>query len=145
MIDQNLFYNPTSSGMIQQPLRLTAAGKAKAFNVANESRFKSVSESAFLAIEECFNTENAGLGSICISGLTTEIYKGMCEASTPWHLANTGAILYPGEWPSWEADDEAFLSEDRGQYSITHFGEIAYARYQHEAATLLSRIESEIS
>ena len=138
-VDGALFYNAKSSGMILDAWRLTDEGHAKAFNVANSGMFPWVSVNAFKAISACYYREQSGSCGVNITEMDSATYMGACEASVPWKLANTGAVLFPDQFQPWEADDEAYIEEYQGQYNLTYFGEIAFKRYLKEAENLLER------
>lgn len=140
MVDGKLYFKAKSLASSIEEIRLTNEGKVRAFNVANADMFKRIDVDAFLAIEECFYSQINGLCGVPVQGMSSDVYKGACEASTPWDLGDTAAVLFPDEHPSWKADSEAFLEESKGSYFITHYGEIAFKRYLNESENLLRRV-----
>jgi hypothetical protein len=140
MVDSKLYFNAKSLASSIEEIRLTNEGKAKAFNVANADMFKRVNVDAFRAIEECYFAQDNGLCGVPVQSMNEEVYGGACEASSPWDLGDSAAVLFPFKHPSWKADSEAFLVESMGSYLITHFGEIAFKRYLKESERLLRRV-----
>jgi hypothetical protein len=138
-IDTSLFYNAKSSGMVLDEWRLTDVGHAKVFNVANSGYFPAVSIEGFKAIKACYYSEQLGIHGINIREMDTNTYKGACQASTPWKLGNTAALLFPDKFQPWEADNEAYMEEYKNRYSLTYQGEIAFTNYLKEAESLLER------
>ncbi len=85
-----------------------------------------------------------GLIGVRVDDMDSDLYTGMCEASTPWKLANPAAVLYPSQFQPWEADNEAFLEESNGLYTLTYQGDIAFNNYLKEADILLARCKESV-
>ena len=79
-----------------------------------------------------------------ITEMDSATYMGACDASTPWKLANDGAVLFPEKFQPWEADNEAYIEECKSRYILTYLGEIAFKRYLKEAENLLERCISSV-
>jgi len=132
--------NTKSSGMVLDSFDFSLAAKVEIFNDLNASRFRKVTELEFLAIQECFYALEQGLK---FSSMSTSLYAGCCDASTPWKFASLGAVLF-GEGQPWEIDDEAYIMQSKDKYYITYLGEIAFSQYERKASYELAKAQENL-
>ena len=135
-LSADLFTNTRSTGMVIDSFALTLKGETLAFNKVNADRFRLVTDLEFLAIKECYHSAS---GVVLGSGMSIDTYKGACKATIPWNEPKMGAVLFPEQYPSWEADGESFIEEFKGGYSLTYLGEIAFVGFLAEAKEVLKR------
>ena len=132
--------NTKSSGMVLDSFEFTISKKTQLFNELNGDRFRKVTESEFLAIQECFYALEQGL---LISTMNTSLFSGCCDASTPWKYAGLGAVLF-GDGQSWEIDDEAYIMQSKNKFYITYLGEIAFSQYEKKASAELAKLYGDL-
>ena len=135
-LSADLFANTRSTGMIMDSFVLTLKGKALAFNKVNATTFRPITEAEFSAIEACYHSISNG---VKVSEMDSRLYAGACDASVPFVEAKAGAVLFPEQHQPWEADNEAFIEEYKGVYSLTYIGEVAFDRFLVEAKEVLKR------
>lgn len=147
-LDESLFYNARSSGMVIAQWKLTDRAKLLAFNIVNTKNFLAIGTeeiNTFHAIEQCYHSEKLKIGPVNGCDMDQDTYAGACRGTTPWKEGKLGAKLNPELYQPWEGDDESYLSEHNCRFTITHLGEIAYERYLTEEARLLTLWKAQLA
>ena len=126
------FYNVVqySGNGDNRRIEFTDLGLALAAKVAFNGKYKNLSGQAVRMLLQCVNESRFASHTKGFSADTVN------ELTMPWKLANTGAVIYPDEFQSWEADDECFFDIDNpknlaGNWIISTF-------HAEEAAMLIN-------
>lgn len=141
LIDKTLYNVVTYAGNGNtNKIELTSKGLGLVCRIAFSGKFKPLSGEAVTMLLQCvgegrFASHTKGFSSNAVNELTT-----------PWLVANCGAILFPDEFQSWERDDEVFFIQDNPKMlagnwvSSTYYAEIAASLIESEIKKLKDRI-----